>query len=120
MRRFALGLALALGVLAGGASADEEAQLAAWQERLEAAESELTRARERVAAALVAYDHMRHDRSARGEEKSKVIAEREQAQDALANARASLDALREEARRAGVPPAWILPDPGEEPPPADL
>ena len=94
--------------------ADDDAELASWRQRLDQAEADLDRSREQAAAAHAAYVNMRHDRSVRGPEKAKIIAERAEAEHAVADAQARLDALREEARRAGVPPAWVLPDPPAE------
>jgi hypothetical protein len=110
-------LLLGLSLVAAPARADEEAQMAAWKQRLEAAEADLAHAREQAAEALEAYAHMRRDRSVRGEEKAKVIAARAQSEHAVADAQARLEALREEARRAGVPPGWLLPDPPAGPSP---
>jgi septal ring factor EnvC (AmiA/AmiB activator) len=103
-----LGLCLAA---AAPAPADDDAELAGWKQRLEQAEQEVAQAREQAAAANAAYAVMRRDRSVRGDEKAKVIAARAESEHAVSDAQARLEALREEARRAGVPPAWILPDP---------
>jgi hypothetical protein len=107
----AIGLCLAA---AAPASGDDDAALAGWKQRLEQAKQEVVRAREQAAAADAAYASMRHDRSARGGEKAKVIAARAEAEHAVSDAQARLEALREEARRAGVPPGWLLPDPPAE------
>jgi len=116
MRWLGLLLALALGLAAAGpVAADDDAELAAWRERLDAAQAEVTTAQQRAAAADTAYVNMRHDRSIRGDEKAKIIAARSDTKQALADAKVQLDAVREEARRAGAPPQWVLPDPSEEP-----
>ena len=91
--------------------ADDESDLAGWKQRLERAESDVVRAREQAADANVSYARMRRDRSVRGEEKARVIADRAETEHAVSDSQARLEALREQARRAGVPPAWILPDP---------
>ena len=117
MRCALLVMLLGLSFVAAPARADDDAQMAAWKQRLDGAKSDLVRAREEAAAAHSAYANMRHDRSMRGEEKAKVIAARAESEHAVADAQARLDALREEARRAGVPPAWVLPDPPAEPSP---
>jgi len=114
MRWSLLALVLGLSLAAGPLRADDDADLAGWKQRLEQAEADLVRAREQAAAAHAAYVGMRHDRSMRGEEKAKIIDERAKAEHATADAQARLGALREEARRAGVPPAWVLPDPPAE------
>lgn len=100
-----------LCLAAAPARSDDDAELASWKQRLEQAQAEVVSAREQAAAAHAAYVKMRHDRSMRGEEKAKVIAARAESEHAASDAQARLDALREEARRAGVPPAWVLPDP---------
>jgi len=117
MRRSLLALVLGLCLAAAPLRAEDDADLASWRQRLDQAEAEIVRAREQAAAAHAAYVDMRHDRSVRGEEKAKVIAERAESEHAANDAQARLDALREEARRAGVPPAWVLPDPPSEPSP---
>lgn len=117
-----LALALGLGSLTAPAAADD-AELANWREQLDRAESRLSQAQDRADAAEYAYVNMRHDRSVRGTDKAKVLAERSDAQRELAEAKENLATVREEARRAGAPPQWVLPDPMEDPeaePPADL
>jgi septal ring factor EnvC (AmiA/AmiB activator) len=114
-RAFALGLALALCLCAPPASADEESDLAAWKQRLEEAQAQVVDAQERAGSAEVAYQRMRHDRSMRGAEKAKVMAERAESEHAVGDAKARLEALREQARRAGVPPGWIYTDPPQAP-----
>jgi hypothetical protein len=106
-----IGLCLAA---AAPAPADDDAELAGWKQRLEQAEQEVVKAREQAAAAHAAYAGMRHDRSVRGDEKAKIIAARAESEHAVSDAQARLHALREEARRAGVPPGWLLPDPPAE------
>ncbi|HEY8154180.1 MAG TPA: hypothetical protein VII72_08645 [Myxococcota bacterium] len=115
MRRWSL-LALILGLCLSAAPlrADDDAEFASWRERLEQAQTDLIRAREQAAAAHAAYVDMRHDRSMRGEEKAKIIAARASTEHAAADAQARFDALREEARRAGVPPGFVPPDPPAE------
>lgn len=114
MRWCLLALVLGLWLAASPLRADDDADLAGWKQRLQQAETELVRSREHAAAAHAAYVGMRHDRSVRGEEKAKIIAERAKSEHAVVDARARLDALREAARRAGAPPAWVLPDPPAE------
>ena len=117
MRWLALALGLSLG--ANPVGAQDDAELAAWRERLDAAQTEVTNAQQRAAAADAAYVHMRHDRSIRGDEKAQIIAARSESKRELAAAKAQLAEAQEEARRAGAPPEWVLPDPSEVPP-ADL
>jgi recombinational DNA repair ATPase RecF len=114
MRRALLALLLGLWFVAPPLRADDDAEMAGWKQRLDQAQADLVGAREHAVAAHAAYVEMRHNRSVRGEEKAKIIAERAQSEHAVEEAQARLDALREEARRAGVPPAWVLPDPPAE------
>ena len=104
-----LGLAVWFGAIAPSAAYDD-AEIAAWREQLDRAEAQLANAQSRAKAAETAYVNMRHDRSVRGDDKAKVLAERAAAQRNLATAKSDLDTLREEARRAGAPPQWVLPD----------
>jgi len=115
MRWLACVLALGLGLATvGPAAAQDDAQLAAWREQLDRAEADVANARQRVDAAETAYVNMRHDRSVRGPEKAKIIAARGEAAQGLAEAQADLDRVRDEARRAGAPPQWVIPDPPDE------
>jgi uncharacterized protein (DUF3084 family) len=104
-----LGLAVWFGAIAPSAAYDD-AELAAWREQLDRAEAQLANAQSRANAAEAAYVNMRHDRSVRGDDKAKVLAERTAAQRNLTTAQTDLETLREEARRAGAPPQWVLPD----------
>jgi uncharacterized protein (DUF3084 family) len=115
MRWLGLALALALWLGAGAVRAADDAELAAWRQRLDAAEAEVTSAQQRSTAAEAAYSHMRHEPSIRGDEKGKIIAERSEAKQAVATAEAQLAEVREEARRAGAPLEWVLPKPSEAP-----
>jgi uncharacterized protein (DUF3084 family) len=116
MRWLGLGLALALWLGAGAARAADEAEMSAWRERLDTAQAEVSNAQQRSTAADASYTNMRHDRSVRGDEKAKIIAARGEATQALATAKTHLAEIQEQARRAGAPPEWVLPDPSEEAP----
>ena len=118
MRRVGLALLLGLGLagFAGRVAAGDDAELEAWRQRLASAQAEFDAAQSRATAADAAYQHMRHDRSMRGDDKAKVLADRSEAQQALAEAKEQLAEVKEEARRAGAPPEWVLPDPTLEPP----
>ena len=117
MRWRLLVLLIGLCLAAAPAPAEDDAELAGWKQRLEQAEADVVRTREDATAAHAAYVSMRHNRSVRGEEKAKIIAARAESEHAAKDAQARLDTLREEARRAGVPPAWLLPEPPAEPSP---
>ena len=114
MRWGLLALVLGVSLVATPVRADDGAEFAGWKQRLDQAKAELDRSREQATAAHAAYVNMRHDRSVRGPEKAKIIAARAETEHAVADAQARLDGLQEEARRAGVPPAWVLPDPPAE------
>jgi hypothetical protein len=115
-RRVAPGLALA-GLLAtagplpypapDAAARTTESERDAWQERLDEARAELSRAEQRRDAAETAVDRMRHRRRPRGDARKALFAEREQARADAEAARRALDELLEQARRAGVPPGWL-------------
>jgi hypothetical protein len=111
MRRAASLLALLLCLTGLPVRAQDDPEMAAWKTRLEEAETAVSSAEARHKSATANYTFMRHDRSARGDAKAKIVTEYTQSEHALMDARAHLDALREQARRAGVPPAWIYKDP---------
>jgi hypothetical protein len=113
MRALVRCIALACALFVWSAAADDD--WGGWKQRLDAAQVDVDKAREREAAALEAYQHMRHDRSARGPEKAKILAERADAEHAVGDAQARLEALREEARRAGAPAGLLLPPPPAQP-----
>ncbi len=115
MRWLGLVLLLALAFGAGPTVANDDEELAAWRQRLDASQAEVTKAEQRAAATEIAYVNMRHDRSIRGDEKAKIIAARSSTKLELAEARSRFDAVREEARRAGAPPEWVLPNPSDAP-----
>lgn len=78
-----------------------------WVKRIRDARGELASAHARYEKAVHAYSEMRHRRHERGEAKLAIIDEQEAARGAITQAARKLDALLEEARRAGVPPGWI-------------
>lgn len=118
--RFAtVSLALLFGpvLAAPTASASQlarEGDRAAWQERFREARRALAEAEARDAAALESYRKMKRRNQARGDAKVAIVSEREEARAALEKATADLEALTEEARRAGVPPGWLR-DPAARP-----
>ena len=116
-RRAALGLALAALLAAPGAPTLEAPRAKTlpdaperepWQERVAEARELVVRAQERRDAAETAVDRMRHRRRPRGEARAALFAEREEARLGVADAERTLEELLEEARRAGVPPGWLL------------
>ena len=92
----------------------------AWVDRIHDAREAVEVARKRVETSRAAYSRMRHKRKERGERKRERAEERDRAVDDLAAAERRLDALLEQARRAGVPPGWVREamDGFEESPPA--
>ena len=79
----------------------------AWQQRVREAREELADADLRQRRAFTSYGEMRHRPHMRGARKRDVLDERVAAKEALEEAQRGLDALLEEARRAGVPPGWL-------------
>ena len=85
----------------------DESERESWQQRVAEARAELERAQQRRDAAETAVDRMRHRKHPRGEAREALFAEREAARADAAGAERALDALLDEARRAGVPPGWL-------------
>jgi hypothetical protein len=109
-------LFLPLALRAADPPADPDAEeWEGWQQELRAAQQTLAEARERHEAAELAYKRMRHRNRERGAAKAAILVEREEAALALVVAEQDLETLREEARRAGVPPGWLELDEAEEP-----
>jgi len=84
-----------------------DADRAAWQQRVRDARKAVVRADARERDAEAAYDRMRHRDHPRGKAAQAVLAEREDARQDAEAARARLDEVLEQARRAGVPPGWL-------------
>ncbi len=85
----------------------EEAQRAYWQERARSLHAAVRDARSRVSAAEARYTRLRKKIRARGDKKVEAVSELEEARRELADAEARLEALPDEARRAGALPGWI-------------
>jgi hypothetical protein len=127
MTRRLLCAALALAALAGmppaatpadpaSAALPGDADGPGWQERIAEARRAVEQAQRRRETADAAVQRMRHRRKPRGDAREALFAERDEARAAQAQAERDLEALLEEARRAGVPPGWLA---AEEPAPAD-
>jgi hypothetical protein len=105
--------ALALALLLAAPSApvaspgDDDAGVAAWQDRLERGRAELAAARERAEQARDTYQDWRQRKVPRGVRKEALVREMEAAEAAAAEAEAAFAELREAARRAGVPPGVL-------------
>ena len=76
----------------------------AWRGELQNAEGALDQARTKLAAADAAYTYARNRKSPRGEALKKIIEIRDKARREFTQARCSLPARVDEARRLGVPP----------------
>ena len=113
MRRFASGVASLVGLIAiwGSALASSDADRAAFQNRHAQQVRAVEAALARQEAAEVAYQQVRHRGRIRGDAKAQVLAEREAANEALAQAEQNLEDILEQARRAGVPPGWMRNNP---------
>jgi hypothetical protein len=112
LRFAAISIALLFGpALAGPPAASaplaREGDRQAWEERFREARRALAEAQARHDGAIAAYKKMRSRNKARGDAKVAILTEREEAKAALAEAEQSLQALTEQARRAGVPPGWL-------------
>jgi hypothetical protein len=111
-----LSLVLASAALAASAGAQSPqpsppraapAEQEGWQRRVREAREVVEQAKARRTAAENAYDEMRHRKYPRGEARVAIEAERSAARDDVTLAQRNLDALLDEARRAGAPPGWL-------------
>jgi len=84
-----------------------------WRAQLLVANQVVASAEKRNAAALRAYEIMRHRRRPRGEGKQAIMDELELSREELASAEQKLEKLEKAARHAGVPPSWMKFDPAE-------
>ena len=119
MRRAGLAFALALPLFAASAAPADPAKpgqaapvaseviAAGWEARLADAEAKLAAARSRAARSEQTLTHARHRKYPRGEALDALIADAEEAREALAAAEAEVPALLEQARRAGVEPGVL-------------
>ena len=79
----------------------------AWTKRIRTAHHSVAEAHRRHAAAITAFQKARHRHRARGAQKQKLMAEREDSRLELEQAEHRLEGLLEQARRNGVPPGWL-------------
>lgn len=84
-----------------------------WREQLLTANQQVAIAQQRNAAALRAYESMRHRRRPRGEGKQAIMDELEFSREEIARSQQNLEKLERAARRAGAPPSWLKFDPAE-------
>ncbi|MFB3118655.1 MAG: hypothetical protein ACE1ZP_07800 [Myxococcota bacterium] len=84
-----------------------------WREQLLAANQRVAIAQKRNAAALSAYQSMRHRRRPRGDAKQAIMDELEFSREEIARSQQNLEKLERAARRAGAPPRWLKFDPAE-------
>jgi hypothetical protein len=84
-----------------------------WREQLLAANQQVAIAQKRNAAALSAYESMRHRRRPRGDAKQAIMDELEFSREEIARSQQNLEKLEKAARRAGAPPSWLKFDPAE-------
>ena len=78
-----------------------------WRGRVLDSRARLDAARKRHSAAQTAYQKMRQRRHPRGEAAAEITAEFEAAKLELEGSEAAVEALDEEARRAGALPGWL-------------
>lgn len=108
-------LLAALAPGAAGAAAPEPAaeadtrgeEWSAWQQEIARARAELDRAGGRREAAEAAVARMRHRKRPRGEAREALLAERDAARAAHAEAEQALEEVVAAARRAGLPPGLL-------------
>jgi hypothetical protein len=85
--------------------ADEAKTREHWQKRVEAAQKKITDLETQLNSPELAWGGgMRTDVNPLGQ---RNLSQRQELEGKLAQARAELDAIREEARRAGVPAGWV-------------
>lgn len=110
-RSRALAAAAALAALALPARASDpvpaDAGRAWWQEHARELHASQRAAQARHEAAVAAYERMRSRGYPAGDARAAIVAERDAAAEALRAAERELEALPEQARRAGAPPGWI-------------
>jgi len=82
-------------------------ELEGWQRRVRESRQGVEQAKLRRTAAENAYNEMRHRQYPRGEARVAIEAERTAARDDVTLAQRNLDALLDEARRAGVSQGWL-------------
>jgi hypothetical protein len=94
----------------------EERQKAYWQDRYRRLTERIRDAQERLEAASAELSRARHHRTLRGgEQKLPVLGDIARAEADLMESARALEALPEEARRAGAPPGWLRELEGESP-----
>ncbi len=85
----------------------EERGEAYWRQRQHTLEDNVARSEIRAEEARNAFTLMMSRNYPIGDRRAEIREERDASEQALAEARAALDAFPEEARRAGVPPGWL-------------
>ena len=91
-----------------GEAQQEEEQKANWQGRYRRLIEQIREARERLEAAGAELSRARHHRTLRGgEQRLPVLEDRARAEADLIELSRALEALPEEARRAGAPAGWL-------------
>lgn len=86
-------------------TADEAKTREHWQKRVEAAQKKISDLETQLASPELSWGGgMRTDVNPMGQ---RNLSQREELEQKLAQARAELDAIRDEARRAGVPAGWV-------------
>ncbi len=78
-----------------------------WREQLLTANQQVAIAQKRNAAALRAYESMRHRRRPRGDAKQAIMDELEFSREEIARSQQTLEKLEKAARRACAPPSWL-------------
>ncbi len=104
----ALATGFAICVSSASASAEDETQRKQdWQHQYSTVIAGAANAEARVEASRKALRKARQRDRLKGDHRTKVLAELDEAEREVEKARALLDKFPESARRAGIPPGWL-------------
>ncbi len=103
-----LALATGFAICVSSASAEDETQRKQdWQHQYSTVIAGAANAEARVEASRKALRKARQRDRLKGDHRTKVLAELDEAEREVEKARALLDKFPESARRAGIPPGWL-------------
>ena len=103
-----LALTAGFAICISPAMAEDESQRKEhWQTRYSMAIAGAAKAEARVETSRKALRKARQRDRLKGDHRTKVLADVEEAEQEVEKARALLDAFPESARRAGIPPGWL-------------
>ncbi len=96
------------GAATQGVDLTSASDRASWVGRIRSAQQAVDEARLRENQATIDYSRARAKRKTRGEAKREVIEEKQESRGDVEDAERHLEETLEAARRAGVPPGWVL------------